>query len=165
MSRASALSEQVVKQLVQHPRALTVAGGVLGIIGLLPGMPNIIFLLLAGATVSAGYWLEKRAKAPAAALPAADVAAKAEAPPADRELGWEDVSAVDLVAKRLIKNFDRGLRRYFTSFRAADTISNCKDRSFAVVQVCVFVQRTTLIQPAIGKHSGLDLESFSVFAH
>ena len=34
MSRASTLSEQVVKQLVQHPRALTIAGGVLGIIGL-----------------------------------------------------------------------------------------------------------------------------------
>ncbi len=111
MSRASALSEQVVKQLVQHPRALTVAGAVLGIIGLLPGMPNIIFLLLAAATISAGYWLEKRAKAPVAALPTADVAAKAEAPAADRELGWEDVSAVDLigleVGYRLIPLVDR----------------------------------------------------------
>jgi flagellar biosynthesis protein FlhA len=51
MSRASTLSEQVVKQLVQHPRALTIAGGVLGIIGLLPGMPNVVFLLLAAATI------------------------------------------------------------------------------------------------------------------
>ena len=62
MSRASTLSEQVVKQLVQHPRALTIAGGVLGIIGLLPGMPNVMFLLLAAATIGAGYWLEKRAR-------------------------------------------------------------------------------------------------------
>ena len=52
MSRASTLSEQVVKQLVQHPRALTVAGGILGIIGLLTGMPNVMFLLLAAATTA-----------------------------------------------------------------------------------------------------------------
>ena len=67
MSRAATLSEQVVKQLVQHPRALTVAGGVLGIIGLLPGMPNVMFLLLAAATIGAGYWLEKRARVKPAA--------------------------------------------------------------------------------------------------
>jgi flagellar biosynthesis protein FlhA len=113
MSRASTLSEQVVKQLVQHPRALTVAGGVLGIIGLLPGMPNIIFLLLAAATVSTGYWLEKRAKLATlvAAAPAAAPKSQAQPAAADRELGWEDVSAVDLigleVGYRLIPLVDR----------------------------------------------------------
>ena len=47
MSRAATLSDQVVKQLLQHPRTLTIAGTVLGILGLLPGMPNGIFLALA----------------------------------------------------------------------------------------------------------------------
>jgi flagellar biosynthesis protein FlhA len=111
MSRTSTLSEQVVKQLVQHPRALTIAGAVLGIIGLLPGMPNVIFLLLAAATIGAGYWLEKRAKAAPAAAPKVDVAAKVEAPAVERELNWEDVSAVDLVGLevgyRLIPLVDR----------------------------------------------------------
>ena len=111
MSRTSTLSEQVVKQLVQHPRALTIAGAVLGIIGLLPGMPNVIFLLLAAATIGAGYWLEKRAKAAPAAAPKTDVAAKVEAPAVERELNWEDVSAVDLVGLevgyRLIPLVDR----------------------------------------------------------
>jgi len=112
MSRASTLSEQVVKQLVQHPRALTIAGGVLGVIGLLPGMPNVIFLLLAAATIGAGYWLEKRARvAPAVEPAAAEVAKKLEPPAAERELGWEDVSAVDLigleVGYRLIPLVDR----------------------------------------------------------
>jgi flagellar biosynthesis protein FlhA len=111
MSRASTLSEQVVRQLVQHPRALTIAGSVLGVIGLLPGMPNIVFLLLAGATIGAGYWLEKRAKVVQTAAPSQEVAPKVEAPAADRELGWEDVSAVDLigleVGYRLIPLVDR----------------------------------------------------------
>ena len=109
MSRAATLSDQVVKQLVQHPRALTVAGGVLGAIGLLPGMPNLVFLLLAAAAISAGYWLEKRARTGPAAPPAEP--AKAEAPAAERELGWDDVSAVDLigleVGYRLIPLVDR----------------------------------------------------------
>jgi flagellar biosynthesis protein FlhA len=110
MSRAATLSDQVVKQLVQHPRALTVAGGVLGAIGLLPGMPNFVFLLLAAGAIGAGYWLEKRARA-APATPAAEVAEKAEAPAGERELGWDDVSAVDLVGLevgyRLIPLVDR----------------------------------------------------------
>jgi flagellar biosynthesis protein FlhA len=112
MSRASTLSEQVVRQLVQHPRALTIAGSVLGVLGLLPGMPNLVFLLLASATVGAGYWLEKRARV--AAQPAAKPEAApqpAALPAADRELGWEDVSAVDLigleVGYRLIPLVDR----------------------------------------------------------
>jgi flagellar biosynthesis protein FlhA len=110
MSRTSTLSEQVVKQLVQHPRALTIAGAVLGAIGLLPGMPNVVFLLLAAVTGGAGYRLEKRAKA-APAAPKPDVAPKSEAPAAERELNWEDVSAVDLigleVGYRLIPLVDR----------------------------------------------------------
>jgi flagellar biosynthesis protein FlhA len=110
MSRASTLSEQVVSQLVQHPRALTVAGGVLGVLGLLPGMPNVVFLLLASATGGAGYWLEKRARQPKAAVKT-EQAPKPETPAAERELGWEDVSAVDLVGLevgyRLIPLVDR----------------------------------------------------------
>jgi flagellar biosynthesis protein FlhA len=112
MSRAATLSDQVVKQLVQHPRALTIAGGVLGAIGLLPGMPNVVFLLLATATIAAGYWLEKRARVvPSAEPAAAEVAKKLEPPAAERELGWEDVSAIDLigleVGYRLIPLVDR----------------------------------------------------------
>jgi len=110
MSRAATLSDQVVKQLVQHPRALTVAGGVLGVLGLLPGMPNLAFLLLAAAAIGAGYWLEKRART-APAAPPAEAAQKAEPPAAERDLGWDDVSAVDLVGLevgyRLIPLVDR----------------------------------------------------------
>jgi len=110
MSRASKLSGEVVRQLVQHPRALTIAGGVLGAIGLLPGMPNVVFLALAAATIGAGYWLEKRSRiAPPPAK--SEAAPKAETPAQERDLGWDDVSAVDLigleVGYRLIPLVDR----------------------------------------------------------
>jgi len=109
MSRAATLSDQVVKQLLQHPRALTIAGSVLGVLGLLPGMPNGMFLALAAITIGGGYLLEKRAKA--VPPPAPVVAAPAEPVPAERDLGWEDVAAVDLigleVGYRLIPLVDR----------------------------------------------------------
>jgi flagellar biosynthesis protein FlhA len=111
MSRAATLSEQVVKQLLQHPRTLIVAGSVLAVLGVLPGMPNFIFLTLAAGTIGAGYWLQKRAKAVPAAPPKLEAPPKPDTPAADRELGWEDVSAVDLigleVGYRLIPLVDR----------------------------------------------------------
>jgi flagellar biosynthesis protein FlhA len=110
MSRAATLSEQVVRQLVQYPRALTIAGTVLGVLGILPGMPNLVFLTLAALTAGAGYWLEKRRRvAPPPKSAEEEPAAPAAA--AERELGWDDVSAVDLigleVGYRLIPLVDR----------------------------------------------------------
>jgi len=113
MSRAATLSEQVVKQLLQHPRTLMVAGGVVGVLGLLPGMPNVAFLTLAAITVGGGYWFEKRArhKPPAVSeTKPAEPAAPAQ-PQSEKELGWDDVSPVDLigleVGYRLIPLVDR----------------------------------------------------------
>jgi flagellar biosynthesis protein FlhA len=110
MSRAATLSDQVVKQLVQHPRVLTVAGGILGVLGLLPGMPNGIFLLLAAATIGCGYYLERRSREVPVA-PELEPEPATAAPVAERELGWDDVSAVDLISLevgyRLIPLVDR----------------------------------------------------------
>jgi flagellar biosynthesis protein FlhA len=113
MSRAATLSEQVVKQLLQHPRTLTIAGGVVGVLGLLPGMPNAAFLTLAAVTIGAGYWFEKRAKGSARPAAEAKPAEPVVVPllQADKELGWDDVSPVDLigleVGYRLIPLVDR----------------------------------------------------------
>jgi len=112
MSRAATLSEQVVKQLLQHPRTLTIAGGVVGVLGLLPGMPNAAFLTLAAVTIGAGYWFEKRGKQklPAAETKPAEPVVVSQ-PQAEKELGWDDVSPVDLigleVGYRLIPLVDR----------------------------------------------------------
>jgi flagellar biosynthesis protein FlhA len=109
MSRAATLSEQVVKQLFQHPRTLTIAGSVLGVLGLLPGMPNVAFLTLAAITAGGGWWLEKKARTAAPAEPEPQPVAEPTA--TERELGWEDVTAVDLigleVGYRLIPLVDR----------------------------------------------------------
>ena len=52
MSRAQDLGGELSKQLLGQPRGLAIAGAVLGIMGLIPGMPNLAFLLF-GAGSSA----------------------------------------------------------------------------------------------------------------
>lgn len=95
MSGAQDMGGELAKQLFGHPRALAVAAGLLGVMGLIPGMPNLPFLLMA-ALCGAGAWLlHKRAQE----LPVAPVeVAPPPAPPSEsRELTWDDVQPVDII--------------------------------------------------------------------
>src|SRR3954452_9565435 len=95
MSGAQDMGGELQKQLLGHPRALAVAAGLLGVMGLIPGMPNVPFLLMA-ALCGWGAWAlhKKSLKAP----PAPVEVALAGVPSADaRELTWEDVHPVDII--------------------------------------------------------------------
>ena len=96
MSKAQDLGKELTKQLLRQPRSLAVAGSVLGVMGLIPGMPNAAFLLFAAGCWAGAWLLQRRAKliADAAAAPAATPAA---VPPEQRELSWDDVQPVDLI--------------------------------------------------------------------
>jgi flagellar biosynthesis protein FlhA len=97
MSRPQDLGGELRKQLLGQPRGLAVAGALLGVMGLIPGMPNVAFLLFGGAC-GAGAWLLKRRARGAEAAAHAAVPAPAPATGAEqRELSWEDVQPVDLI--------------------------------------------------------------------
>jgi flagellar biosynthesis protein FlhA len=99
MSKAQDLGSELNKQLLQQPRSLAIAGSVLGIMGLIPGMPNLAFLLFA-ALLGAGAWWLKRQNDKAQAAAAAPVPSASTMPstaPDQRELSWEDVQSVDLI--------------------------------------------------------------------
>ncbi|WP_267223487.1 flagellar biosynthesis protein FlhA [Dyella silvae] len=96
VSKSTDMGKQLVGQLFGQPRALAVAGVVLGVMGLIPGMPNIAFLLL-GATCGGAAWLmvkRERETQERVAKAAAEVPPPA-APTERLELGWEDVASVD----------------------------------------------------------------------
>ena len=96
VSKAQDMGKQLVGQVFGQPRALAVAGAVLGVMGLIPGMPNIAFLLLGGACGGAAYLMIKRERE--ARERVAKIAAEVPPPaaPVERiELGWEDVASVD----------------------------------------------------------------------
>jgi len=94
MSRPQDMGGELRRQLFGNPKALGVAAGLLGVMGLIPGMPNVAFLLIAALCGSVAYFINKRRAAAAVAA-----AAPKPAPPAPetRELSWEDVRPVDLV--------------------------------------------------------------------
>jgi len=105
------MGQQVFSQMFANPRALYVASGILGVLGLIPGMPNLVFLGLASMLGGVGYLNARK--------PAADDSEVVERlpegvelpAPEDRDLSWDDVPAVDLVSLevgyRLIPLVDR----------------------------------------------------------
>ncbi len=56
------LGGQVVEQFRVHPKALYVAGALLGILGVIPGFPTISFLALAGVFIWLGRLADKHIK-------------------------------------------------------------------------------------------------------
>jgi flagellar biosynthesis protein FlhA len=120
------IGKQLVSQLFAKPDVLYITGGILGGMGLIPGMPNLVFLLLGGLLGGSGYLLAKRAaEAPAQAAGAggapgqtqaggqgaAAAGGAAPAPAENEEATWQDVLQVDTlgleVGYRLIPLVDR----------------------------------------------------------
>nr|WP_199040823.1 flagellar biosynthesis protein FlhA [Dyella sp. ASV24] len=97
VSKSTDMGKQLVGQLFGQPRALAVAGVVLGVMGLIPGMPNIAFLLLGGTCGGAAWLMVKRDREAQerVAKAATEVAVPAATPTERLELGWEDVASVD----------------------------------------------------------------------
>jgi flagellar biosynthesis protein FlhA len=95
MSRAQDMGGELTKQLFGHPKALGVAAGLLGVMGLVPGMPNVAFLFMAALCGSAAYAVAKRRATPVPEIlaPATNAAPNNET----RELSWDDVKPVDLI--------------------------------------------------------------------
>ena len=106
------IGTQLVGQLFAKPQVLYITAGILGGMGLIPGMPNLVFLLLASLLAGSAYLVSKRRaaaleEAPAAAAAAAGAPAAAE----QEEASWQDIMPVDTlgleVGYRLIPLVDK----------------------------------------------------------
>jgi len=95
MSRSSDMSQQVAKQMLGQPKALAVSAGILGLMGVIPGMPNLAFLAMAALSGGGAWLLKLKADEAARAPQPASAAPPAAAPAEQRELSWDDVEAVD----------------------------------------------------------------------
>ena len=114
------VGQQMIGQLFNKPQVLYITAGILGVMGVIPGMPHFAFLLLAVLLGGGAYMLaNKSATAAPAALPV-----DAPAPEA-QEASWDDVTPVDTlgleVGYRLIplvdKNQDGDLLRRIRGIR------------------------------------------------
>jgi flagellar biosynthesis protein FlhA len=130
MSRSQDMGGEISRQLFGQPKALFVAAGVIGVLGVIPGMPNLAFLGIAALCAGAAELMRRKAAAEAVqkaiqqAMPPVPLAS-----PESRELSWDDVRPVDLlgleVGYRLVPLVDasqggdllarvRGVRRKLT---------------------------------------------------
>jgi len=111
------IGAQLTDQLFAKPQVLYITGGIIGGMGLIPGMPNLVFLLLGGGLAAIAYGInKKRAAAPAReeaeAAAAAAAGAAGTAPAAEQEeASWQDIMPVDTlgleVGYRLIPLVDK----------------------------------------------------------
>jgi flagellar biosynthesis protein FlhA len=92
VTRSQDMRQQVSSQLFDDPRALIVTAAIVGILGMIPGMPNFAFLSLAAVCAFGAMRVASRQKAP----PEPEVR---EVDPDSilPELSWHDVDPVDLI--------------------------------------------------------------------
>ena len=103
------IGQQFVGQMLGSPQPLVLTAGILAIMGLIPGMPNIAFLVLAGALFATAWTMRSR-RLREAQVPVEPEAAP-DAPAEAAEVSWDDVVPVDVLALevgyRLIPMVDR----------------------------------------------------------
>ena len=94
MSGEQDMGGEVARQLFGRPKALWIAAGLLGVMGIVPGMPNVTFLAMAALCAGLAWW---RSRVAASATPAEPAPAPIP-PPEAREITWDDVRPVDPIA-------------------------------------------------------------------
>ena len=95
VTTTESVTEQATTQL-GNPSALFVTASIMAILGLVPGMPHLVFVVLSAMSAGAGLWILRREAAKETPEQAAEAAAQA-AMEAPKELDWEDLDQVDLV--------------------------------------------------------------------
>ncbi len=102
------IGTQIRSQVFDSPQALGVAAGVVALLGLVPGMPHLVFLLVAGGLGALAWQLMQKRKA-AAAQPERTLSTDVQA--ANAEASWDDLTPVDTlgleVGYRLIALVDK----------------------------------------------------------
>ena len=101
---------QILGQLFEDPRVLVITAGILGLLGIIPGMPNLAFLTLAAVFGGAAYlMMQKRKQVQVEAI--AERTRPVEEVPEIKDLSWDDVVPVDIlgleVGYRLIPLVDK----------------------------------------------------------
>jgi len=93
------MGRQLLSQVFGSPKALGATAAVVGLLGMIPGMPNLSFLLLSGA-IAATAWLLSRRRAEAAQKDSHPEGTTTEAT-VQADVTWDDVQPVDLIGLEL----------------------------------------------------------------
>jgi len=101
------MGQQFVIQVFSNPKVLAITAGMIGLLGLIPGMPNLVFLLIAGTLAWFTWKLSTKQKR------IVDTPVKVAPPPMPEavDASWSDVAPLDVlgleVGYRLIPLVDK----------------------------------------------------------
>jgi len=98
VTTSESMTEQASSQLAS-PSALFVSAGILGILGLVPGMPTMVFVSLALVSSGIGYMVMQKRLADPEVQKAMREKAGESADDSDtpKELDWDDLDTVDVI--------------------------------------------------------------------
>jgi flagellar biosynthesis protein FlhA len=136
------LGRQIIDQMFISPRVLGITAGIMGILGIIPGMPHVVFLGISGVLGYAAWLLAHKPPPPVEAEVQAPVAAT------DGEATWDDLQPVDQLGLelgyRLIALVDKN--------RQGDLLTRIKGvrRKFA--------QEVGFLPPAVHVRDNLELK-------
>jgi flagellar biosynthesis protein FlhA len=103
------VGQQMSSQLLVNPQPLVLTAIILAIMGLIPGMPHLAFLVLSAGLIWMAWMLRQKQGAQA---PVAEADAAPAALPESADVSWDDVAPVDVLALevgyRLIPLVDKG---------------------------------------------------------
>ncbi|MEK8048902.1 flagellar biosynthesis protein FlhA [Ideonella sp. DXS22W] len=138
------IGSQIGAQVFSSAKSLGIAGGIVALLGLIPGMPHLVFLLMGASLGGLAWWLDKQAKASKDAPPPAPPEAQA----ANAEASWDDLQPVDAlgleVGYRLIALVDKA--------RQGDLLSRIKGVRKK------FAQEVGFLPPAVHIRDNLELK-------
>jgi len=138
------IGTMIGRQVFGSAKSLAITAGVIGMLGLIPGMPHLVFLLIASAMGYLAWWLRTKQQAAAAQ---AKAPAPVAAPIENAEASWDDLVPVDTlgleVGYRLITLVDKN--------KEGDLLSRIKGvrRKFA--------QEVGFLPPAVHIRDNLEL--------
>ena len=93
------VGQQVGNQLFNDPKSLIVTAAIMGMLGVIPGMPNLVFILLSLALLGSAYLINQRHQKEQEEVlqQAAQSPQQQSAAQEIKELGWDDVMPVDVI--------------------------------------------------------------------
>lgn len=133
VSNEQNVGDQMFSQLFSNPKVMVLAAGVIGLLGLIPGMPNFVFLLFTAALLGLA-WYMRGEQGKEGKMPGASADGNVDGDPIKKEslqaseASWQDVQFEDMlgleVGYRLIPMVDgaqsgellgriRGIRKKF----------------------------------------------------
>lgn len=135
------LGRQIIDQMFISPRVLGITATIMGVLGIIPGMPHVVFLGISGVLGYAAWILAHKPPAP-------DPAAETPVVATDGEATWDDLQPIDQLGLelgyRLIALVDKN--------RQGDLLTRIKGvrRKFA--------QEVGFLPPAVHVRDNLELK-------